>query len=99
MFGIFNEKSIISTQEKIARLQVAIAAKTLVYQAKCKEIEDKYGPDCLALLRGQKPEQPVKSVNKIVKVRNSEGVEVNFREEYIKKRDGSLVLLRAVGFN
>jgi hypothetical protein len=99
LFDIFQSKSIETSLQQIAGLQTEIADTEVRYQTKCQEIEDKYGPDCLALLRKQKPEQPVKGVNKIIQVRDSDGTLLNFREEYIQKRDGSLVLLRVVGLN
>jgi hypothetical protein len=91
-----NSTSIEKTNKQIALVKAAIAEIEQRYQRKCDEIEKKYGSDCLALLKKQKPEQSVKSVNKIVQVRNCDGELVSFREEYIQKRDGSLVLLRIV---
>lgn len=97
MFHPSNKTSIEQTEKQIALVEAAIADMEQRYQQKCDEIENYYGSDCLALLKKQKPEQPVQGVNKIVYVRNGDGELVGFREEYIQKRDGSLVLLRVVG--
>lgn len=96
MFHVSNTTSIEKTNKQIALVQAAIAEIEQRYQQKCLEIEKKYGSDCLALLKKQQPEQSIKGVNKIVQVRNCDGKLVSFREEYIQKRDGSLVLLRIV---
>lgn len=57
-------------------------------------IEDKYGVDFLALIQGQSVEQPVKMVRKVCRIFNKQGELLTvLTEKYIKKRDGTLVLL------
>jgi hypothetical protein len=62
-----------------------------------EEIEDKYGPDYLALLQGRPVEQPIKVVKKVCRIVNEQGeLMTTLTEEYIEKRDGTLVLVRLV---
>ena len=57
-------------------------------------IEDKYGPDFLALVQGLPVEQPVKVVKKVCRIFNKQGDLLSvLTEKYIKKRDGTTVLL------
>lgn len=59
-----------------------------------RRIAEKYGPDFLALVQGQPVEQPVKLVRKVCRIFNKQGTLLTvLTERYIKKRDGTLVLL------
>lgn len=60
-----------------------------------KKIEEEFGVDYLALIQGKPVEQPIKVIKRIHILRDEQGeILSTLAEEYIQKRDDTLVLSR-----